>query len=90
MREGELTFRRFEKQIGAALGTQMKLIMMVAVLTNFLLAQTPAPVPLERRGPAVGARVPDFRLRDQTGRWRDLESLRGPSGLVLLFVRSAD
>jgi hypothetical protein len=57
-----------------------------------LFAQ-PAPpptVPIEQRGPRVGQKVPAFRLTDQTGRERDLASLAGPKGLVLLFVRSAD
>ena len=44
----------------------------------------------EAPGPAVGARVPDFRLTDQTGAMRDLRSLSGPKGLMLVFYRSAD
>ena len=57
-----------------------------------LVAQpaAPPPVPIEQRGPRVGQKVPPFRLADQTGRERDLASLAGPNGLVLLFVRSAD
>jgi hypothetical protein len=49
-----------------------------------LAAETPVP------GPAVGTRVPDFRLADQTGAMRDLDSLAGPKGLMLVFYRSAD
>jgi hypothetical protein len=41
-------------------------------------------------GPAVGARVPDFALSDQSGQTRTLESLMGPRGLMLVFYRSAD
>ncbi|MBK7928007.1 MAG: hypothetical protein IPJ98_11095 [Bryobacterales bacterium] len=41
-------------------------------------------------GPEVGQRVPDFRLADQSGALRDLASLRGKNGLLLVFVRSAD
>jgi hypothetical protein len=41
-------------------------------------------------GPAVGAQVPRFELPDQHGVMRSFESLRGPKGLVLAFVRSAD
>ena len=56
-----------------------------------LRAQTPPPiVPVEARGPAVGSKIPEFRLQDQTGQWRDLPSLRGRNGIILLFVRSAD
>jgi peroxiredoxin len=49
----------------------------------------PPPSPLEV-GPAVGEVAPRFEARDQTGRLRTFEDLRGPSGLVLLFFRSAD
>jgi len=52
------------------------------------------PVPdLDRNvktGPAVGLRIPSFEATDQNGKRRTFESLRGPKGLVLLFVRSAD
>ena len=41
-------------------------------------------------GPPVGARIPAFEAVDQNGRPRNFESLRGPKGLVLMFVRSAD
>ena len=37
-----------------------------------------------------GAKAPAFTLRDQTGRQRDLHTLSGPNGLLLLFFRSAD
>lgn len=43
-----------------------------------------------RTGPAVGAKVPDFALPDQTGRLRPLHDLMGPNGLLLVFSRSAD
>lgn len=38
----------------------------------------------------VGDRVPAFRGVDQFGRERDFRNLKGPSGLVILFFRSAD
>ena len=43
-----------------------------------------------RTGPAIGARIPVFAAVDQNGRRQTFETLRGPKGLVLLFVRSAD
>jgi hypothetical protein len=43
-----------------------------------------------KTGPAVGSRIPAFEAADQNGRKRTFETLRGPKGLVLLFVRSAD
>jgi len=41
-------------------------------------------------GPKVGETLPEFLLEDQQGRPRDLASLTGPRGLVLVFFRSAD
>ena len=41
-------------------------------------------------GPAIGAKVPDFTLPDQSGRTRALHDLMGPNGLLLVFSRSAD
>ncbi len=43
-----------------------------------------------KTGPAVGSRIPAFEATDQNGRRQTFETLRGPKGLVLLFVRSAD
>jgi hypothetical protein len=51
---------------------------------------SPAAVPFEHRGLAVGERIPALDLVDQNGRRRALADLTGPNGLVLLFVRSAD
>ena len=45
---------------------------------------------VQRLGPQVGVRVPDFTLTDQQGRPRTLASLFGRSGLMLVFFRSAD
>jgi cytochrome oxidase Cu insertion factor (SCO1/SenC/PrrC family) len=52
-------------------------------------AQGTAP-DVNRLGPQVGERIPDFTLRDQNGRTRTLASLMGEKGLVLVFSRSAD
>jgi len=43
-----------------------------------------------KTGPAVGAQIPDFTGRDQNGKLQTFATLRGPNGLVLLFVRTAD
>lgn len=48
------------------------------------------PVDVASLGPQVGERVPDFRLPDQGGAVRTLESVSGPNGVMLLFHRSAD
>lgn len=43
-----------------------------------------------RTGPDIGSKVPDFTIPDQSGRSRSLNDLTGPSGLLLVFSRSAD
>ena len=42
------------------------------------------------RGPAIGAKAPDFHLPDQNGKPHNLQELMGPKGLMLVFYRSAD
>ncbi len=55
-----------------------------------LAAQSPPPLPeVDRFGPQAGEVVPDFALVDQTGRTRDLASVLGPNGALLVFARSA-
>jgi hypothetical protein len=41
-------------------------------------------------GPDPGQRIPEFALQDQFGAIRNLSDLAGPSGLFLVFHRSAD
>jgi hypothetical protein len=43
-----------------------------------------------KTGPAVGSKLPAFEAIDQFGKRQTFDSLRGPKGLALLFVRSAD
>ncbi len=50
----------------------------------------PALPDVQKLGPQVGSRVPDFTLTDQRGQPRTLASLMGPNGLMLVFFRSAD
>lgn len=45
---------------------------------------------VDRFGPQVGDTVPSFSLIDQHGAARDLQSLMGSDGLMLVFSRSAD
>jgi hypothetical protein len=47
-------------------------------------------IDLSRLGPQVGERVPDFSLRDQNGNSETLQSIMGPKGAMLVFIRSAD
>lgn len=41
-------------------------------------------------GLEVGTRIPEFQARDQHGTLQTFQSLRGPRGLVIVFIRSAD
>jgi len=47
-------------------------------------------VDVSKLGPQVGQRVPDFSLKDQTGKVQTLQSIMGPKGAMLVFLRSAD
>ena len=42
-----------------------------------------------RIGPKVGARLPDVRLPDQTGRVVDLHAVRGDRRALVVIYRSA-
>ena len=59
-------------------------------------AQTPGAGPaidridVQRLGPQVGQKVPDFSLKDQHGVVQTLQSIMGPKGAMLVFFRSAD
>ena len=67
---------------------------LVSLFTIGVRAQQAPPAPplpdVQKLGPQVGNRVPDFTLKDQEGRPRSLASLVGPKGLMLVFFRSAD
>ena len=49
-----------------------------------------ASIDLMSIGLAVGQKAPAFSVRDQLGRIQTLDTLKGASGTVLLFFRSAD
>ena len=87
----------------AHMGTSTYMFVALVVLSLTLTVETPAtasrqggpstPVAqpdVQRLGPQVGQRVPDFTLVDQSGRQRSLQSLMGEKGLILVFSRSAD
>ena len=55
------------------------------------IAQTPRQkIDVSKLGPQVGERVPDFSLPDQNGKTQTLQSIMGPKGAMLVFIRSAD
>ena len=73
------------------------LILAVAMASS-LLCQTPGrddtpprqKIDVSKLGPQGGERVPDFSLKDQESKVRTLQSIMGPKGAMLVFVRSAD
>ena len=68
------------------------------VLLAGLLIQAPSmaqaaarqKIDLSKLGPQVGERVPDFSLKDQNGKTWTLQSIMGPKGAMLVFIRSPD
>jgi len=68
-------------------------VILAGVLSPIQLqAQPTAPAKLDvtKLGPQVGQQVPDFDLKDQFGATRNLSSIMGPRGAMLVFIRSAD
>ena len=74
----------------------MRLLITWPVLGLLLVpvGQQPSPprekVDVSKLGPQVGQRVPDLSLKDQTGKVQTLQSIMGPKGAMLVFLRSAD
>jgi hypothetical protein len=79
----------------------VKVIKTVLVAIAALSALVPEPairaqsVPVQKievskLGPRVGQRVPNFNLKDQNGKTWTLQSIMGPKGAMLVFIRSAD
>jgi hypothetical protein len=48
------------------------------------------PIDVAKLGPQVGQPIPDFSLKDQTGKTWTRQSIMGPRGAMLVFFRSAD
>ena len=54
-------------------------------------AQAPrTKIDVAKLGPQVGQTVPDFSLKDQSGKTWTRSSIMGPKGAMLVFYRSAD
>jgi len=66
----------------------------VLALAMASLGQAPAQprmkIDVSKLGPQVGQPVPGFSLKDQTGKLQTLQSIMGPKGAMLVFLRSAD
>lgn len=77
-------------RIGDNRGVTCFAVVLFGVLLQASARAATSPTPPAERGPAVGQPLPAFEARDQDGKPRTFESLRGEKGLVLLFYRSAD
>ena len=74
-------------------GTAAILAASLGLLLPFSSAAQPVPrqkIDVSKLGPQVGERVPDFSLSDQNGKTWTLQSIMGPKGAMLVFIRSAD
>ena len=69
----------------------LPLLLVIAVLMMVQLqAQERTRIDVSKLGPQVGSRVPEFKLSDQNGTSRTLQSIMGRRGAMLVFIRSAD
>ncbi len=74
----------------------MVIVMATSIIGLAWMACAPASPPERTRvdvsalGPQVGEQVPDFSLPDQNGENWTRQSIMGPKGAMLVFVRSAN
>lgn len=66
------------------------IVVLFGMLQPMAQERTREQIDVAKLGPQAGERVPDFTLVDQTGRTRNLQSIMGRRGAMLVFVRSAD
>ena len=81
-----MTGRKISVRAAAAVAVWFAVVTMAAPLE----AQPRTPVDLSKLGPQVGEQVPDFSLPDQDGKTWTRQSIMGPNGAMLVFVRSAN
>ena len=74
----------------------MVIVMATLIMGLTWMACAPTSTPERTRvdvselGPQVGERVPDFSLPDQNGKTWTRQSIMGPQGAMVVFVRSAN
>jgi peroxiredoxin len=72
------------------LSTSVTLMLTGMLVPVMAQTQPGQKIDVSKLGPQVGERVPDFSLKDQTGKTWTRQSITGPKGAMLVFVRSAD
>jgi hypothetical protein len=70
--------------------TVVSCVLAVAIRAQQPPAAVRTPIDVSKLGPQVGQLVPDFALKDQTGKVWTRQSITGPKGAMLVFFRSAD
>lgn len=82
----------YARKMGSQYATAPSNVTRVSVAQDASMPQGPMreKIDVSKLGPQVGERVPDFSLKDQTGKTRTLDSVMGPRGAMLAFFRSAD
>ena len=70
--------------------TMYAVLVMSMVLSTTPRAQDVRKIDVGKLGPQIGEMVPDFNLSDQHGKTWTLRSLMGPTGVMIVFLRSAD
>jgi hypothetical protein len=64
--------------------------LLVFLIPGRLAHQPSSKIDVSRLGPQVGQVVPNFRLEDGQGKVWTRDSIMGPKGAMLVFLRSAD
>lgn len=70
--------------------TPLRIGLFLAALSVTAQPQPRQKIDVSKLGPQVGERVPDFSLKDQNGKTWTRQSIMGPKGAMLVFLRSAD
>ena len=60
------------------------------LLLPLTVTAQPEAIDLSTRGPQVGEAIPEFSLPDQNGQVWNQDTILGPNGAMLVFIRSAD
>ena len=83
--------------VGVRVSRKLMVVVMATLIIGLAwMVFAPASPPTRTRidvsalGPQVGEQVSDFSLPDQNGKIWTRQSIMGPNGAMLAFVRSAD
>ena len=91
--------RRRNSRLFVMVGTGTVLGMWFALATLLMGQQTTRggllhepwmDAPATSTGLPIGQKIPPYELRDQSGHIQDFNSIRGPKGAAIYFLRSAD